>query len=452
MSSSNINTTNQHGQKLVYRRHFIEFMSMFDGVNYPIAHDFPAEAIHRITPDDVVTFLNVKAYGVAVPRRHDKPTLARSHKLQFYKTALSSFMLDGRRWDVDLKIGNPTKSKAVNDVIKRIKEFENNGNEGGNTRGNGGLKSGQMPTTGSVKTAADKIQEFKNEMAKKPQQVGGGGLNSIAPTASVPAASVAPANPVVPTPAATTPAAPAATSSAKQQVTKASTKNSASRTNNAKSAVAGVSAPGKSVAGLPAVRMLPAPTVNPVFAPMAFGPPGARLVNAGAVFAELDSIKERVEDLREMVLQSDRRQMRFMDGMNKIVRQIQMQHAMRPPGIPPPKSRVHKEPQPGDPGYQGDANLSKMPKDLRTLWREYQFGLDGNKPAKDFTPQERGHVKCIYCRRKVFWDAVQMLIAKGFTWETAVDRILTVYGSRHSVSKILHELRKDRLAKIDRLS
>jgi len=308
-----------------------------------------------------------------------------------------------------------------------------------------------MPTTGSVKTAADKIQEFKNEMATKPQQVGGG-LNSIAPAASVPAASVAPANPVVPTPAATTPAAPAATSSAKQQVTKASTKNSASRTNNAKSAVAGVSAPGKSVAGLPAVRMLPAPTVNPVFAPMAFGPPGARLVNAGAVFAELDSIKERVEDLREMVLQSDRRQMRFMDGMNKIVRQIQMQHAMRPPGIPPPKSRVHKEPQPGDPGYQGDAKLSKMPKDLRTLWREYQFGLDGNKPAKDFTPQERGHVKCIYCRRKVFWDAVQMLIAKGFTWETAVDRILTVYGSRHSVSKILHELRKDRLAKIDRLS
>lgn len=343
MPSSYNDTTNQHGHKLVYKRHFIEFMSMIDGVNYPIAHDFPAEAIHRITPEDVVTFLNVKAYGVAAPRRHDKPTLASSHKLQFYKTALSSFMLDGRRWDVNLKIGNPTKSKAVNDVIKKIKEYENNCKEGGSTRGRGGLKIGHMPSTGPVNNAADKVQELKNQMAEKPQHVGGVGLSSITPAASVPTASVAPANPVVPAPAVTTPAAPAVTSPASQQATKASTKNPSSRTNNTKSADTGVSASGKSVAGPPGVRMLPAPNVNPVFAPMAFGPPGARLVNAEAVFAELDSIKERVEDLREMVLQSDRRQMRFMDGMNKIVRQILMQQAMRPPGIPPPKSRVRKE-------------------------------------------------------------------------------------------------------------
>ncbi|KAL7473873.1 hypothetical protein ACHAXS_014333 [Conticribra weissflogii] len=319
-------------------------MSMIDGVNYSINHEFPAEAMHRITPENVVAFLNVKAYGVAAPGPHDKPTLARSHKLQFYKTALSSFMLDGRRWDADLKRGNPTKSKAVNDMVKRIKELENIRYEEMNARVYGGLKIGNTSMAGSVKDVVDRIQELKNELAEKSQHVGGtGGLTSSTTAASVPAGSDAPPNQVVPTLTATVTTAPAATSPAKHKSTKASTNNSSTHPKNAKSATGDVPAPGKSAAGLPKVKMIPAPAVNPVLVPMAIGPPGARLVNAEAVFAELDSIKERVEDLREMVLQSDRRQMRFMDGMNKIVRQIQMQHAMRPPGIPPPKTRVIKK-------------------------------------------------------------------------------------------------------------
>jgi hypothetical protein len=32
------------------------------------------------------------------------------------------------------------------------------------------------------------------------------------------------------------------------------------------------------------------------------------------------------------------------------------------------------------------ANLLKCPRMLNNLWREYEFGMCGNKPTKDFTP------------------------------------------------------------------
>lgn len=46
------------------------------------------------------------------------------------------------------------------------------------------------------------------------------------------------------------------------------------------------------------------------------------------------------------------------------------------------------------------------PKDLLSLWYEFLHGLDGNKPAKDFTPRERGRRKTVYCHRKCFWDVM----------------------------------------------
>ena len=39
--------------------------------------------------------------------------------------------------------------------------------------------------------------------------------------------------------------------------------------------------------------------------------------------------------------------------------------------------------------------LSKSLKDLYLLWREYEFGLDGQKPARQFTSVEKGKVSSI---------------------------------------------------------
>jgi len=48
------------------------------------------------------------------------------------------------------------------------------------------------------------------------------------------------------------------------------------------------------------------------------------------------------------------------------------------------------------------AQLQRNPKTLHALWQEYNVGVGGMKAAKDFTEKERGKVKVLYCRRKVY--------------------------------------------------
>ena len=90
------------------------------------------------------------------------------------------------------------------------------------------------------------------------------------------------------------------------------------------------------------------------------------------------------------------------------------------------------------------AKLSRSPKTLFDLWHEYQFGLNGCKPAKDFTLEERGKVKSVYCRRKVFWDVVASLVNAGHTSEVAIDKVYACYGRVKSVTTILLNTVQDR--------
>ena len=89
----------------------------------------------------------------------------------------------------------------------------------------------------------------------------------------------------------------------------------------------------------------------------------------------------------------------------------------------------------------------RFPRDLHTLWQEYEFGIGGRKAAKLFTAAERGQVKYKYHRRKVVWDQVTIMIRAGHTAQTAIDRILEVYGggeNRRSVTMIINQMRRDK--------
>ncbi len=97
------------------------------------------------------------------------------------------------------------------------------------------------------------------------------------------------------------------------------------------------------------------------------------------------------------------------------------------------------------------AQLSRYPKDLYTLWNEYEFGLGGQKAAKDFMGQERGANKFTYSKRKVFWDGVTKLIQRGYSSDTAIDKVYSVYGMANSVSTILKAMREDRMNKVEKL-
>jgi len=89
------------------------------------------------------------------------------------------------------------------------------------------------------------------------------------------------------------------------------------------------------------------------------------------------------------------------------------------------------------------ADLSSTPRTLYALWDEFVIGIGGRKPASEFTREERGRVKFKYCRRKVIWDRVRLLINAGLTAQVAIDRIYDVYGQSKSVTDIIKALKKD---------
>jgi hypothetical protein len=88
--------------------------------------------------------------------------------------------------------------------------------------------------------------------------------------------------------------------------------------------------------------------------------------------------------------------------------------------------------------------LYNAPNTLYDLWKEYTHGLNGNKPARDFTPKERGANKSLYCRRKVFWDSVNKQCNTGVSHRVAIGKIYAAYGIGLPVTKILLAMTKDK--------
>jgi hypothetical protein len=93
----------------------------------------------------------------------------------------------------------------------------------------------------------------------------------------------------------------------------------------------------------------------------------------------------------------------------------------------------------------GGASLSPLPKTIHDLWHEYEFGIGGRKPARDFTAAERGgRNKHTYYRRRVVWDVVAALVRAGWTSQAACDEIYRTYGRAQSVTYIINRMLEDR--------
>ena len=114
-----------------YKSNFFAFMSFLDGMTYSPQDDitFSQERILEITDLDVANFLTFKAYGPNLfPEEGPDEfpvALTRASTLAFYKKAISSYMTRQRQqWDEITGQGNPTKSAAVNEIIKALKKRE----------------------------------------------------------------------------------------------------------------------------------------------------------------------------------------------------------------------------------------------------------------------------------------------------------------------------------------
>ena len=89
--------------------------------------------------------------------------------------------------------------------------------------------------------------------------------------------------------------------------------------------------------------------------------------------------------------------------------------------------------------------LCENPKTLYVMWQEYMFGINGSKPAKDFTSNERGLNKSQYSRRKVAWEQIVTLMRSKhlYTANQAIEKIYSVYGIHTPLTKIAEMIRID---------
>ena len=79
------------------------------------------------------------------------------------------------------------------------------------------------------------------------------------------------------------------------------------------------------------------------------------------------------------------------------------------------------------------------------LWDKYVNGIGGNKPAREFTQEERGlkQNKFKYCNRRIIWKCMERLIVRGNnTVATAVRKISEVYGTT-CVTTLIQMMRLD---------
>ena len=112
-----------------YKSALYQFMSFLDGITYSPTDDtvsFSSERLASITADDIVHYFNFKAYGTQYPYADDPgPPLCRSTTLFYHKKAISYFMpRQTMQWDDLANRGNPTKSTAVDKVIKGVIKYE----------------------------------------------------------------------------------------------------------------------------------------------------------------------------------------------------------------------------------------------------------------------------------------------------------------------------------------
>ncbi|KAG3128583.1 hypothetical protein PI126_g21341 [Phytophthora idaei] len=108
-----------------YKPELVKFMSYKDGIVYDKDRVFTTEELLQITPDHLCRWMSQQAYGDAESSEEMRPVHRRSSTLEFSKKAISSFMPRiNATWDPVTECGNPTRSDAVNKLIKKVKKFE----------------------------------------------------------------------------------------------------------------------------------------------------------------------------------------------------------------------------------------------------------------------------------------------------------------------------------------
>ena len=108
-----------------YQSYIVAFMSYKDGILYDRDTIFEVGHLGSVVPEDVKRWMCLKAYGLELPNDDDRPLYWRSNTLEVAKKAISWYMPNRiSAWNSLTGVGNPTKSREVNDLIKLVKRAE----------------------------------------------------------------------------------------------------------------------------------------------------------------------------------------------------------------------------------------------------------------------------------------------------------------------------------------
>jgi hypothetical protein len=109
-----------------YKPVLVKVMSFLDDVQYDANEDFTQEQLGGLTPNKLMLWFNDVTFGVSEPPTgHDMNPHSRSQSIMYWKKALSSFMPNRLMvWNEISGVGNPTRSIALNDLIKYVKKKE----------------------------------------------------------------------------------------------------------------------------------------------------------------------------------------------------------------------------------------------------------------------------------------------------------------------------------------
>lgn len=104
-----------------------DFMANFHSKDeiYPPNHEFTQDELSAVAPEDIIKWMNVKLYNKEDPDEEDRPVNGSHHTLDYYKKSISYFMPKKEAgWDAATKTGNPTRAHEINNLIKKIKQFD----------------------------------------------------------------------------------------------------------------------------------------------------------------------------------------------------------------------------------------------------------------------------------------------------------------------------------------
>ena len=111
--------------KATYKRILVNFFSFLHGKTYPLETEFTQAQFLSVTPEELVRYFSLRAYGNEYPDEESRPEKARTNTISFDKKALSHFWPNKKLpYDEVNKKGNPTKSSLISEFIKQMQKHE----------------------------------------------------------------------------------------------------------------------------------------------------------------------------------------------------------------------------------------------------------------------------------------------------------------------------------------